>query len=131
MTILIDKDVLNGISAPFGVDRQMTVYASGLAGADYVEIQVVRINAARTASCECPPAKVTMPEVVWSTPLTCCGTAVRLTPAQPFVLIDFPQGVSMRAVLHSTDPDVSDRLVWVEQTNTAYPTDRMRGCPCS
>ena len=33
MTILIDKDVLNGISAPFDVDRQMTVYASGLAGA--------------------------------------------------------------------------------------------------
>ena len=47
------------------------------------------------------------------------------------LLIDFPQGVSMRAVLHSTDPDVTDRLVWVEQTNTAYPTDRMRGCPCS
>ena len=32
MTILIDKDVLNGVSAPFDVDRQMTVYASWLAG---------------------------------------------------------------------------------------------------
>ena len=113
MTILIDKDVLNGISAPFGVDRQMTVYASGLTGADYVEIQVVRINAARTASCECPPAKVTMPEVVWSAPLTCCGTAVRLTPTQPFVLIDFPQDSDF---LHANlcPDDLNDAIQSVE-----------------
>lgn len=127
--VLIDKDTVSGVSATFEVGNQLTVFAANLAGSDYVEFEIVALTPPKKAECECPPT-VVLPAVNWSAPLKCCGQAVRLTAAQPFVLIDHPQHIKMRARLVTTDVGWSDKIVWAESTNVPNPTDRMRGCPC-
>jgi hypothetical protein len=131
VSLLIDRDTVNGVSDTFTVFGQITVFASGLAGDDRVEFELVRITAARTAGGGCPPTPVVLPAVIWSAPLRCCGTTIALTADNPYVIVDNPQQVLLRAKLISNDPIIGEKIVWYEVTGTNNVTDRMRGCPCA
>lgn len=128
--ILIDKDTVSAVSQPFEVTTQLTIFAAGLAGSDYVELEVVAITPARRPSGDCPPYPVVLPTVSWSAPLKCCGDPIRLTPDQPFILLDHPQATKLRARLVTSDVGWTDKVVWFEVTKVEHPNDRMRGCSC-
>lgn len=128
--LLIDKDTVGGISPTFEVSGQITIFASHLAGSDYVELELVDITPAKTPSGDCPPYPVILPAVVWSAPLKCCDEPIKLTPDQPYVLVDHPQNVKLRAKLVTSDVGWSDKRVWFKETSVHNPNDRMRGCPC-
>lgn len=131
MTVLIDKDTIDGLSALFEVPvgGQVQVAAYGLDLDDYVEIELVRLSSFQRGACECPPGKVTFPAVIWAAPLMCCDAPVRLTPEHPVVLIDFPQAFKLRAHFHG-DLTQGDKEVWRETVSVLNVTDAMRGCPC-
>lgn len=131
MTVLIDRNTVDYTSQPFEVGTQVTVYASNLAGDDYVEFEIVTITPARSVECGCPPFPVVMPSINWSSSLRCCGEPIRLTAEQPFVLIDHPQAAKIRARLVTSEVGWTDKTVWFEPTAVYFPNDRMRGCACS
>lgn len=111
-----------------GHGKQITVFAFGLAPDEYISFEIIFSPAVRKDLCICPPLKAQMPSVADAVPLSCCGQEVRLTSTNGFVIIDAPQNVDMRAVLHAKDR--AGIYAWASDSNTSYVTDRMRGCPC-
>lgn len=131
MIVLFDSQGnIGDVSENFtlAVDTQMTLTAVGFDETDpgnYIWIEIVVINRHRPAD-PCCPDPVQLPSVAASTPLTCCGVPIRLDAANPYVIIDAPQGALLRARLEGdTIP-----MAWVTVTKTKDITDRMRGCGC-
>ena len=118
-------------SSTFSIDygKQMTVYAVGLEANDEITFQILHVPSIDPDHCACPPGAVTMPAVAGYAPLMCCGTEVKLTATNPFVIIDAPQRVLLRAVLKADSPE-NNVWAWVTETETHNVTDRMRGCGC-
>lgn len=108
------------------VGGQVTVAALGLQPGDEVTFELVFTPAIQPDLCACPPGIVELPSVAAATPLVCCGQTVTLSPDQPFVVLDTPQGMRVRGVLDSQDP--SNIWVWAINTKTPNVTDRLRGC---
>lgn len=132
MTVLIDANVLNGLSMPFEVADQVTVTAYGLEPTDTVTFFMVQLNKTTPVPCQCPPGMVVMPAVVDEMQLLCCNVAITLTRQKPFVIIDSPQGVKLRAKLNTTgNVPPSTQLVEYKVTTTKNVTERMRGCACA
>lgn len=131
MTVLITRHTVDLVSRPFKVAaKQLTVYATSLAPGEYVQFEMVQLSGQPKDMCECPPPNVQLPAVIWSAPLLCCGEPILLTPERPAVIIDFPQQVLVRAQLITNDPEDTDALVRLQETQTPNVNDRMRGCPC-
>lgn len=128
MKLLIDKDTVSLMSAPFELTRQVTVYAYSLEDEDTVTFELVSLTKPFKADCQCPPGQVVYPSVDDAMPPTCCSTAITLSRAQPWVIIDAPQGAYIRALLHAAA--VSAQSVQMEDTNVPNVTERMRGCAC-
>lgn len=130
--ILISRTRLDGVSDTFQILSQVTVYALGLQPGDVVSFYVALVSDIVRSACVCPPGNVVLPAVVDEVQLTCCGEPVTLTPDKPFVVLDAPQNIRMRAKLTQLDPDepLSTQVVWYNVTNTANVNDRLRGCPC-
>ena len=88
-------------SQPFTIDKQVTLFATGLQGADKVVIEVVSMNRSGPGGDFCCPGSVTLPEVQSAVPLklcfSCTDTAVELTATKPWVVLDMPQKVPLRA----------------------------------
>lgn len=128
MTLLIDNDTVGAVSLPFTVPvgGQITVFALGLAGTDYVEFEIVLYSDPMNHGCACPPLvfEPLAPEL--TAPLVTASGALRLTPERPYVILDAPQGVPLRARFVGESPVVSQQ-VWFENTNTPTPTEFMRG----
>lgn len=136
MKMLISRDTLDGVSVPFEVADQVTVYAFGLEPTQRVAFYMTGLSEVMKASCGtgCPPS-VTLPTVVDEMQLACCGAPIYLTRAQPWVIIDSPQAVKIRAKLESSlgAPQVPEAQTFIgyRPTNTANVNDRMRGCACA
>lgn len=130
MNVLIDTNTPNGISKPFALDRQVTVYAMALQDNDQVHLQLVLMSDLIPPPCVCPPGRVTLPSVIDSVPLSCCGEPIILSREQPYVVLDAPQGSHIRAVLNGGNADADAQRVWWVPTNTPNVTDKLRGCPC-
>lgn len=131
MTLLIDSDTVGATSLPFMVQvgGQITIFALGLSGSEYVEFEVVRYTDPMNNGCACPPLvfEPLAPEL--TSILRKCDTPLRLTSVRPYVILDAPQAVALRARFVGAGPVVSQR-VWFEQTNTPNPTPYMRGYDC-
>lgn len=129
--ILITRNHLDGVSDTFQIQSQITVYAMGLQPGDLVEFFVCLVSDLVRSACVCPPGNVVLPSVVDEVPLTCCGEPISLSRERPFVVLDAPQGIRLRAKLTQDDPNepLSTQIVWFNPTTTAI-NDRLRGCPC-
>ena len=130
--ILITRNHLDGVSDTFLIGTQSTVYAMGLQPGDVVEFFVCLVSDLVRSACVCPPGNVVLPSVVDEVPLTCCGVPITLDRDKPFVVLDAPQGIRLRAKLTQLDPNepLSTQIVWFNNTHTANVNDRLRGCPC-
>ena len=132
--MLISRNVVSGVSDPFEIDEQVTVYAYNLGVNERVSFHIVALSELIKSACgNCPPA-VTLPTVVDEMPLECCGEPILLTRLQPWVILDAPQGAKIRAKLENTAGTAvlvpnAQLVVW-NKTNTANVNDRMRGCAC-
>lgn len=128
MKQIITSDTLNGISLPFEIAHQITVVALGLEPLDTVTFWFVLQTTPVRDPCACPPGQVVLPAVLDEVQYLCCDVPVVLTRARPFVVLDAPQGVTMRAKLVTLIP--STQVVAYQETTTVNVNDRMRGCPC-
>lgn len=132
--VLISRNIVSGVSEPFEVSKQVTVYAYNLQPNEQVTFHIVALSELIKSACgNCPPA-VTLPTVVDEMQLECCGEPIILTRAQPWVIIDSPQAAKIRAKLETTGGVIvvpSDQLVVYNETNTENVNDRMRGCACA
>lgn len=132
--VLINRNVLSGVSDPFEVAGQITVYAYNLQPGERISFEVVALSElVKTACGSCPPA-VVLPSIVDAMPLNCCGEIITLTRDRPWVIIDSPQGAKLRAKLETSAGVAvvpSDQLVVYSTTNTLNVNDRMRGCACA
>lgn len=128
MKQLFHKGALSPYSPVFSVKKQVTVFAFGLEAGDYIEFELVYVPTASGDPCECVPFQAELPQVGATAPLMCCSGRIRLTNTTPFVIIDAPQSVGIRAVLTAADPTAV--VAWLEETDTPNVTDRLRGCPC-
>jgi hypothetical protein len=132
--MLISRNIISGISKPFEVSDQVTVYAYNLEPGQRVSFEIVALSELIKSACgNCPPA-VTLPSVVDSMPLKCCGDLIAITRDQPWVVIDSPQGAKIRARLETSGGVIvvpNDQLVVYNKTNTINVNDRMRGCACA
>lgn len=127
MNVLLSKDT-GDTSLPIALKSQLTIAAFGLTNTDEVTFEVVILTDPLKASCQCPPGQVILPSVAQSFPLDCCGTAITLTPARPFVVLDTPQGFLIRASWNVLPTD--GQIVMYEETNTPNLNSRLNGCPC-
>lgn len=131
MTVLIDQDTVGGVSLPFTVPfgGQLTIFALGLSEEEAVEFEIVRYADPMNNGCACPPLvfEPVAPQLV--APLQSCNGVLQLTSDRPFLILDAPQGVPIRARFVGPAPVVGQQ-VWFENTNTPTPTDYMRGYDC-
>lgn len=118
----------------FTIDTQVTVAALGLPAGAVVKFEMVQISSPvrdtlAPGCCEIPATG--MPnETAWQ-PLMCCeGQPVRLNGASPFVVLDAPQHVRLRAVVEGYDfsgaPFPGEILVY--PSTSTITNDTMRGC---
>ena len=133
--VLISRNIVSGVSEPFEVSKQVTVYAYNLQPNEQVTFHIVALSELVKSACgNCPPA-VTLPTVVDEMPLLCCGERIVLTRDNPWVIIDSPQGTKIRAKLETASSGEvvvpTDQLVVYNETNTENVNDRMRGCACA
>lgn len=88
-------------SAPFTIENQVTLFASGLQGSDKVVIEVVSMTKSGPSGDLCCPGPVSLPEINGAVPLLvrdcCADKAVELTALKPFVVLDAPQKIPLRA----------------------------------
>lgn len=84
--------------------KQLTLFAQGLAEDDYVEVEVVTLSRAPEFSGNpCCDMAATEIEVIGFAPLMCAPSSpVRMTADIPYVIIDAPQMVTLRAVVHAS-----------------------------
>lgn len=130
MTLLIDRNVVDGISAPFVITNQITVFALGLADDEYVEFDILMLSDPLNGGCDCPPLVVSALNIQALAPLGNCNGPIQLSAERPFVVLDAPQNVRLRARL-MTDEPITVQRVWFEQTNTPNLTNYMRGYDCT
>lgn len=130
MKILIDSNNLDGLSIPFEVADQITVFALGLEPGDEVTFDIVMLSRFTPTPCVCPPFPVVLPSVIDELPLRCCEDIITLTRDRPWVIIDAPQGAKLRARLTAGGP-ITTQVVAYEETRTPYPSAFMRGCACA
>lgn len=89
-------------SEPFTIEKQVTLFATGLQGNDRVVVEVVSMSKSGPQGDFCCPGQVALPEVQATTPLIVCGcdgvkAAVELTATTPWVVLTVPQKVPLRA----------------------------------
>ncbi len=137
MNVLITNNTLTGISQPFDVEGQLTVFAFGLTPTQRVSFWIVKISSAATAGCGCPPYVPQLPGIEEETPYECCNTPVILTADRPWVIIDSPQGAKIIAKLEELVDDEwvpvappNGQVVYWDTSATPNVTDCMRGCRC-
>lgn len=89
-------------SEPFTIEKQVTLFATGLQGADKVVVEVVSMSKSGPQGDLCCPGPVALPEVQATTPLIVCGcdgvkAAVELTATNPWVVLNYPHEIPLRA----------------------------------
>lgn len=89
-------------SQPFTIEKQVTLFATGLQGADKVVIEVVSMSRSGPGGDFCCPGAVALPEVQSAVPLKVCGCGgvketVELTALSPWVVLSTPQKIPLQA----------------------------------
>ena len=123
-------------SVVFELKQQMTVVAMGMQPDDYITFEIVLISdAARAKICGCRLLEAGTSSVYQLQPLMCpaCSDGsprfVRVTPQNPIVVLDAPQGALLRAMYHGTGVDLHTVTVTVGESDTIDLTSTLRGCP--
>lgn len=111
------------------VGGQLTVYGFGLQPGDKITFEMLYVPTLKGEPCETPPGgQAELPQAAAVAPLLCCGKEIAVTIDNPYVVIDAPQNILLRAVLEAEDiPSIAS---WAIETKTANVNDRMRGCQC-
>jgi hypothetical protein len=134
-TVIFNESSITGVSlVNFTIDKQVTVAALGIPVGAEVTFEMVRLSTPSyepvcPGSCEMPPVQFAS-EIAWQ-PLMCCnGNKVKVTSNNPYILLDSPQHVRLRALL--TNYDFSDGPfpgeVIVYPSDSTIPGDDKRGC---
>jgi hypothetical protein len=134
-TTLFNQSSLSGVSlVNFTIDSQVTVAALGLPTGVTVTFEMVQISSPIReqmcpGSCEIPAVQLPT-ETAWQ-PLMCCeGQPVRVNNANPYIVLDAPQHVRLRALV--TGYDFSEASfpgeVIVYPSTSTITNDAMRGC---
>jgi hypothetical protein len=134
-TVIFNESSITGVSlVNFTIDKQVTVAALGIPVGAEVTFEMVRLSTPSyepvcPGSCEMPPVQFAS-EIAWQ-PLMCCnGSKVKVTSNNPYILLDSPQHVRLRALL--TNYDFSDGPfpgeVIVYPSDSTIPGDDKRGC---
>lgn len=126
--VLFDVGNYDEVSPSFWINSQLTVVAFGLAEEDEITFEAVAVPAPLADPCKCPPSKVSMPSVADRFPLQCCGEDIKITSDRPYVILDAPQHITLRAVLHSKHPELI--RAWAATTNTPNLSQWQKGCGC-
>jgi hypothetical protein len=135
-TTLFNNSSITGTSlVNFTIDNQVTVAAIGLPAGATVTFEMVQLNtpgreAMGNGNCCEIPADIMPHELAWQ-PLMCCeGQPVRVNAANPFIVLDAPQHVRLRALLTGFDfsagPFTGDVIVY--PSTSTITSDTMRGC---
>jgi hypothetical protein len=129
MNVLIDANRLDGISDTFEIapGEQFTVSASGLEVGDTVTFSLVSISRFVPDPCICPPFNVTLPSVTDEVPLRYGADPITLTRDRPYVILDAPQGLKLRAQVNTLALPLTTQVVAYEKTKTPFPSEYMRG----
>ena len=135
-TVLFDHTSIGPHSAVFDIPSQVTITAFGLQPDDYITFEALQLTpGARAFACGCVLTPAQEALIADTQQLQCpsCDSAtlrpVRLTPSNPVVVLDSPQGISLRAVYHGTGLDLRSVRVIALPSDTQDLTDAMRGCP--
>ena len=134
-TVLFNESSILGVSlVNFTIDDQVTVAAIGIPTGVEVTFEMVRLSTPNyetscPGSCEMPAVQFAS-EVSWQ-PLMCCnGEKVKLTSGNPYIILDSPQHVRLRALL--TGYDFSEAAfpgeIIVYKSTSTIPGDDKRGC---
>jgi hypothetical protein len=134
-TVLFNQASITGVSlVNFTIDKQVTIAALGLPIGASVTFEMVQLSSPTRESmgqgcCEIPADKLTS-ETAWQ-PLMCCeGQKVTLDSASPFIVIDAPQHVRLRALVSGFDfsagPFSGEIIVYPSESTIT--NDTMRGC---
>lgn len=100
--VLIDRKVaVDGVSDTFEISSQVTITALGLEPTDQVTFWLTLLSEPLKGECPCPPLTVQFPQVLDEVQLACCGTPVVLSRENPFVVLDAPQGIKLRAKINA------------------------------
>lgn len=122
-------------SEPFIIDSQVTIRGIGMMEGDQVTFRLLKIKpGAPGFSCDCinvPPVPADIESVQPLYCNACEGTTralVRLTPENPVIILDYPQGAYIQAVYEGDG--LGTATVFANfGTTTKYLTQGMRGCP--
>lgn len=138
---LFDHNSIDNYSRTFYLDNQMTIYATGLTGNDQIRFELIRVgdgDPAKRAGCNFSELVAAGVEGIQDLQCPDCEVGgaiklVRLTPKNPFIVLDFPKESLLRAVYEPEDPtDNSLGTMSVWAVNNRYPvtdlTSAMRGC---
>jgi hypothetical protein len=134
-TVLFNTSSISGVSlVNFTIEKQVTVAALGLPPGATVTFEMVQLSSPtrdilQPGCCEVPLDRLAN-ETSWQ-PLMCCeGQPVRVNTANPFIVLDAPQAVRLRALITGYDfsaaPFTGEVIVY-ESTST-ITSDTMRGC---
>jgi hypothetical protein len=134
-TTLFNQSSISGVSlVNFTIVQQVTVAALGLPAGASVTFEMVQLSTpARDVMgqgcCEIPTDRLTS-ETAWQ-PLMCCeGKKVTLDSASPFIVLDAPQHVRLRALVSGYDftagPFSGEIIVY--PSSSTITNDTMRGC---
>ena len=134
-TVLFNPSSITGTSlVNFTIDTQVTVAALGLPAGATVTFEIVQLSSPsrdqlKPGCCEVPVDKLAN-ELSWQ-PLMCCeGQPVRVNSATPYIVLDAPQHVRLRAVVTGYDfsaaPFPGEIIVY--PSTSTITSDTMRGC---
>jgi hypothetical protein len=134
-TTLFNQSSISSVSlVNFTIDSQVTVAALGLPAGATVTFEMVQISSPMRdlmcpGSCEIPEIASSV-ETAWQ-PLMCCeGQPVRVNATNPFIVLDAPQHVRLRAIVTGYDfsaAPFSGEIIVYPSTST-ITNDTMRGC---
>lgn len=111
------------------IGGQVTVFAFGLEPDDEITFDMLYVPSLAGDPCDCPPGgQAELPQAAAVERLRCCGESIRLTYDNPYVILDSPQNIFIRANLEAEDTMAVTS--WLVTTNTPNVNDRLRGCQC-
>lgn len=135
--VLFNHTSANLDSPVFELDTQRTVVGIGLQPGDYITFEVITVApAARAKICGCRISAAGAAVVDGVQELLCPGcesedgepVPVKLTAANPVVILDSPQGSLIRAMYYGTGVGLRTVTVWTTTSNAGSLTNEMRGC---
>lgn len=128
------SSITNTSLVNFTIEKQVTIAALGLPAGASVQFEMVQLSSPvrdtlAPGCCEVPVDKLAS-EMSWQ-PLMCCeGQPVRVNAANPFIVLDAPQAVRLRAMVvgyNFSAAPFSGEIIVYESTST-ITSDTMRGC---